>query len=253
MRSTVARRLSMLCSFYRYCHLEGFLARNPAANVHRPKVDAESRTLGLDRNGLAALPVQAGPGSPRDHALISLLAINGLRISETLGADIDDLDVDRGHRTLRVVRKGGKQSLSRSRPRTARALDLYIGERVTGPIFLGAAGTLLPERSRSASALDCWRSGRRSEAPTCSSVANVATTTGEAAIRSRRERAQLGASTEVDDVDNVEEPESADEPEPRSATSPSRPSWPRPTATRHVRVTREWTSAPPCWRLSRTR
>src|SRR5262249_61355947 len=50
-----------------------------------------------------------GPGSPRDHALISLLAINGLRISEALGADIDDLDVDRGHRTLRVVRKGGKQ------------------------------------------------------------------------------------------------------------------------------------------------
>jgi site-specific recombinase XerD len=37
MRSTVARRLSTLCSFYRYCHVEGFLARNPAANVRRPK------------------------------------------------------------------------------------------------------------------------------------------------------------------------------------------------------------------------
>jgi len=59
----------------------------------------------LDRNELGALLVQAGLGSPRDHALISLLAMNWLRISEALGADIDDVDVDRGHRTLRVVRK----------------------------------------------------------------------------------------------------------------------------------------------------
>ena len=47
MRSTVARRLSTLASFYRYCHAEGILDRNPAANVRRPKVDYESRTLGL--------------------------------------------------------------------------------------------------------------------------------------------------------------------------------------------------------------
>lgn len=39
MRSTVARRLSTLGSFYRYCHVEGILERNPAANVRRPKVD----------------------------------------------------------------------------------------------------------------------------------------------------------------------------------------------------------------------
>jgi integrase/recombinase XerD len=82
MRSTVARRLSTLGSFYRYCHVEGILERNPAANVRRPKVDVESRTLGLDRNELGALLVQAGLGSERDHALISLLALNGLRVSE---------------------------------------------------------------------------------------------------------------------------------------------------------------------------
>jgi site-specific recombinase XerD len=140
MRSTVARRLSTLCSFYRYCHLEGLLARDPAANVRRPKVDPESRTLGLDRNELGALLVQAGLGTLRDHALISLLAMNGLRISEALGASVDDRDVDRGHRTLRVMRKGGKQVTVPLAPRTARALDLYIGERASGPIFVGAAG-----------------------------------------------------------------------------------------------------------------
>jgi site-specific recombinase XerD len=86
MRSTVARRRSTLGSFYRYCHVEGILERHPAANVRRPKVETESRTLGLDRNELGGLLVQAGLGSARDHALISLLALNGLRISEALGA-----------------------------------------------------------------------------------------------------------------------------------------------------------------------
>jgi site-specific recombinase XerD len=140
MRSTVARRLSTLASLYRYCHVEGVLRRNPAANVRRPKVDHESRTLGLDRNELGALLVQAGLGSARDHALISLLALNGLRISEALGADIADFDVDRGHRTLRIVRKGGKHVTIPLAPRTARALDLYIGERTVGPIFTSVDG-----------------------------------------------------------------------------------------------------------------
>ena len=141
MRATVARRLSTLGSFYRYCHDEGLLERNPAANVRRPKVDYESRTIGLDRNELGALLVQAGLGSARDAALITLLAMNGLRISEALGADIGDLDTDRGHRTLRIVRKGGKHVTIPLAPRTGRALDLYIGERVVGPIFLDSTAT----------------------------------------------------------------------------------------------------------------
>jgi site-specific recombinase XerD len=111
MPATVARRRSTLCGFCRYCHDEGLLVRNPATHVRRPKVDPESRTLGLDRNEFGALLVQAGLGSPRDHALISLLALNGLRISEALGADIDDADVDRGHRTLRILHKGGKHAV----------------------------------------------------------------------------------------------------------------------------------------------
>jgi hypothetical protein len=94
----------------------------------------------LDRNELGALLVQAGLDSTRDHGLVSLLAMNCLRISEALGADIDDLEIDRGHRTLRVTRKGGKQTTIPLAPRTGRALDLYIGERASGPIFLAAVG-----------------------------------------------------------------------------------------------------------------
>jgi integrase/recombinase XerD len=140
MRSTVARRLSTLASFYKYCEQEQLVDRNPALNVRRPKVDYESRTLGLDRNELGAFLVQAGLGSPRDHALASLLALNGLRISEALGADIEGLDFERGHRTLKVLRKGGKHVTIPLAPRTSRALDLCIGERTTGPVFLGAKG-----------------------------------------------------------------------------------------------------------------
>jgi integrase len=72
--------------------------------------------------------------------LITLLALNGLRISEALNADIDDLFTERGHRTLAIVRKGGKHVTVPIAPRTGRALDLYIGERTMGPIFLGVQG-----------------------------------------------------------------------------------------------------------------
>ncbi len=140
MRSTVARRLSTLASFYRYCEQEQAIDRNPALNVRRPKVDYESRTLGLDRNELGAFLVQAGLASPRDHALASLLALKGLRISEALGADVEDLDFERGHRTLKILRKGGKRTIIPLAPRTSRVLDLYLDERPTGPIFLGAKG-----------------------------------------------------------------------------------------------------------------
>jgi site-specific recombinase XerD len=140
MPSTVARRLSALASFYRYCEQEGHVDRNPAIHVRRPKVDNESRTLGLDRTELSAFMVQAGIGTRREHALASLLALNGLRISEALNADIDDLGFERGHHTLRITRKGGKIAVVPLAPRTARAVQLYIGERTVGPIFLGVYG-----------------------------------------------------------------------------------------------------------------
>jgi integrase/recombinase XerD len=140
MASTIARRLSTLSSFYKYCQIEEILDKNPAANIRRPKVNNESRTLGLDRNELGALLVQAGLGDLRDGALITVLALNGLRISEALNADIDDLSTERGHRTLAIVRKGGKHVTIPIAPRTGRALDLHIGDRAVGPIFLGVEG-----------------------------------------------------------------------------------------------------------------
>jgi integrase/recombinase XerD len=78
-----------------------------------------------------------------EHALISLLALNGLRVSEATGATIEALGVERGHRTLVTTRKGGKVVTIPLAPRTARAIDLAIGERVEGPVFLAPDGQRL--------------------------------------------------------------------------------------------------------------
>jgi integrase/recombinase XerD len=149
-RSTISRRLSTICGFYRYCSQEAVIDRDPAAYVRRPKIDYESHTLGLDRNELGAFLVQAGLCGGRDHALMCLLALNGLRISEALGADIENLDYQRGHRTLFVHRIGHKTATIPLAPRTATSLDLYIGERTSGPIFLNANGTRRLDRHAAA-------------------------------------------------------------------------------------------------------
>jgi len=129
--------------FYRYAEEEGLIEHSPAVHVRRPRLDYESHAVGLDRNELGAFLVAAGLASARDHALACLLALNGLRISEALGADIDALGLERGHRTLRVHRKGNKTVTIPLAPRTARAVDLATGERLDGPIFLDAHGARL--------------------------------------------------------------------------------------------------------------
>jgi integrase/recombinase XerD len=119
---------------------EELLDHSPAAHVRRPRVDYESHATGLDRNEVGALLVAAGLGPAAEHALISLLALNGLRVSEAAGADIEALGLERGHRTLTIRRKGGKIVTIPLAPRTARAIDLAIGERCEGPVFLAPDG-----------------------------------------------------------------------------------------------------------------
>jgi integrase len=108
-----------------------------------PRLDYESHATALDRNELGVLLVAAGLEPPTEHALISLLALNGLRVSEATGADIEHLGLERGHRTLTITHKGGKVVTIPLAPRTARAIDLAIAERTEGPVFLAADGRRL--------------------------------------------------------------------------------------------------------------
>jgi integrase/recombinase XerD len=85
-RATITRRPCTVAGFYRYAVEEELLDHSPAAHVRRPRLDYESHAAGLDRNELGALLVAAA-GSPSEHALISLLALNGLRVSEAANAN----------------------------------------------------------------------------------------------------------------------------------------------------------------------
>jgi integrase/recombinase XerD len=142
-RATITRRLCTIAGFYKYAVEEELLGHSPAAHVRRPRLDYESHATALDRNELGALLVAAGLGVSAEHALISLLALNGLRVSEATGANIEGLGVERGHRTLVITRKGAKVVTIPLAPRTARAIDLAVGERSEGPVFLAADGRRL--------------------------------------------------------------------------------------------------------------
>jgi integrase/recombinase XerD len=142
-RATITRRLCTVAGFYRYAVEEELLEHSPAVHVRRPRLDYESHAAGLDRNEMGALLVAAGLGPPGEHALISLLALNGLRVSEATGANIEAMGIERGHRTLVITRKGGKIVTIPLAPRTARAIDLAVGERCEGPVFVTPDGPRL--------------------------------------------------------------------------------------------------------------
>jgi len=142
-RATVTRRPCTIAGSCKDAVEEELLEHSPAAHVRRPRLDYESHATALDRNELGALPVAAGLGPPAEHALISLFALNGLRVSEATGADIEHLGLERGHRTLVITRKGGRVVTIPLAPRTARAIELAVGERAEGPLFLAGDGRRL--------------------------------------------------------------------------------------------------------------
>ena len=132
---------------------------HPGCPVNLSQAQTAQAAVALDRNELGALLVAAGLGPPAGHALISLLALNGLGVSEATGADIEHLGLERGHRTLVITRKGGKVVTVPLAPRTARAIDLAIGERTEGPVFVArddrrldrhAAGRIVRKTARRA-------------------------------------------------------------------------------------------------------
>ena len=139
-RATIGRRLSTASGFYRICVLDGLIEHSPADYVRRPKIDTESATLGVDRMELSAFVAQAAAGGAMDHALACLLGLLGLRVSEACSINIEDLSLERGHRTVTVLGKGSKLAVIPLPPRIGRAVDLAAGERTSGALLLTRAG-----------------------------------------------------------------------------------------------------------------
>jgi integrase len=105
--STVSRRISIVACFYRTCVTDQILASAPADHVRRPNVPPESPTLGLTHLQFEAMLTAArDPTNPNDFALVTMLGLLGLRISEATGAEVTDLGEEHGHRVLKVHGKG---------------------------------------------------------------------------------------------------------------------------------------------------
>jgi integrase/recombinase XerD len=84
----------------------------------------------------------------RDHAVLAvLLGLNGLRVSEACATNVEDLGLERGHRTLQILGKGNKPATIPLVPRTARTIDLAVGERSEGPILRRRDGQRLDRRT----------------------------------------------------------------------------------------------------------
>jgi integrase len=122
--------------FYRTCVIDGILEHSPAEYVRRPKVPAESPTLGLTHLQLEALLTAARDSTnPNDFALVCLLGLLGLRIFEACGTNIDDLGEEHGHRVLKVRGKGAKTVLVPLPPAVARAVERAADDRGGGPLL----------------------------------------------------------------------------------------------------------------------
>lgn len=107
--TSVVRALSSVRAFHRFLLREGEADRDPTAGVVRPKLPRLlPKPLSVDDVArLLAQPDPASAAGLRDRALLETLYGAGLRISELVGLDVDDLDLEEG--SVRVLGKGSKE------------------------------------------------------------------------------------------------------------------------------------------------
>lgn len=150
--TSLRRRAAAIRGFYRFCYGDGLIGVDVAAHLDLPKMPRLlPETLTVVE--VEALLAAAGEGE-RDRALLELLYAAGLRVSEALGLDLEDLSLEGGF--VRVVGKGDKERLVpvgeialdalRAWIDGQRAALLSIGHVVPargGPLFLGERGRRL--------------------------------------------------------------------------------------------------------------
>ncbi|WP_182354863.1 site-specific tyrosine recombinase XerD [Flaviflexus huanghaiensis] len=111
-RSSVARTLTAVRSFHRFCVAEGWTQIDPARDLALPKQDRrlpKPITVEQVADLIEAAAAQDPPLGPRDAALIELLYGTGARITEALALDVDDVDMV--GESVRLFGKGGKERI----------------------------------------------------------------------------------------------------------------------------------------------
>jgi integrase/recombinase XerD len=106
---------------------------------HNDVVGAVERAI-RDRVADALPEIEHLDVHPFDFALVCMLGLLGLRIFEMVGADIDDLGEEHGHRVLRVTGNGGRVVLVPLPPAVGRAVDRAAADRTAGPLLLNRRG-----------------------------------------------------------------------------------------------------------------
>ncbi len=128
-RASSARKLAAIRSFCRYLRREGDLDHDPGALVSTPKLDRKMPAhLDLDEIGvLLAAPDAGSPLGRRDRAILELFYASGLRLSELVGLDVEDVNLS--GRLVRVLGKGGKERIVPFNRSTAGAIRGYLPDR----------------------------------------------------------------------------------------------------------------------------
>ena len=154
-RSSIARKLSAVRSFYRYLQREEIVAANPLATLSSPKLDRRLPAF-LARDEVARIveaPDTTTPNGLRDRAFLELLYASGMRVSELVGLDVDSVNLDT--REVRVWGKGARERVVLIGEPAHRALTAYLEQgrpqlltrRSTTAVFLNHHGGRLTARS----------------------------------------------------------------------------------------------------------
>jgi integrase/recombinase XerC len=146
--ATMARKIAALRSFYRWMLRERFVDASPAVRLKSPRVPKKTPRF-LDVQEAAAVvehPSQQGWFLDRNRALLELMYGAGLRVSETVGLDIVDLDLS--NRLVRVLGKGQKERIVPFGPPATQALTTWLQHLAPeGALFLNRFHKRLSDRS----------------------------------------------------------------------------------------------------------
>ena len=155
-KSTVARRLAATRSFGKFLCRQGTLTENPAKGLRGPRLDKKlPHFLTLaDVQKLLVAPPDADWAGRRDRAILETLYSAGIRVSELVGLDVLDMDLNDGVMTVRG--KGKKERLALLGPEARAALSRWLDDRKdllervgkdSPAVFLNKAGGRLTTRS----------------------------------------------------------------------------------------------------------
>ena len=152
-KSSVCRKLSALRAFYRFLRQRRLVTEDPCASLSNPKLPkVHPKVLNVDQAvHLVETDVAPDPEGLRDLALLEVLYGSGLRVSEALGLDFGDVDLDQ--RLVRVLGKGRKERVAPLTGPAVERLRRYIEQRgAFGPapreqaVFLGRKGGRLSRK-----------------------------------------------------------------------------------------------------------